>query len=159
MEIHKFVLFSFAVTLNLNRMFPWLAIFFGLILENGVVCLVQKMGWDVWNVSSGLKKYKQGDDHFQMKRVIEYPELEGAHTNCQVQLLTMPEQCKPVSIKEDRYQREGPACSCTAKWVLAVIQCREILCSTVQSSHFSNLNVTSYCRCKDWSGITRQPDV
>ena len=92
-------------------------------------------------------------------RIIEYPELEGAHTNCQVQLLTMPEQCKPVSIKEDRYQREGPACSCTAKWVLAVIQCREILCSTVQSSHFSNLNVTSYCRCKDWSGITRQPDV
>jgi len=43
----KFVLFSFAVTLNLNRMLPWLAIFFGLILENGVVCLFQKMGWDI----------------------------------------------------------------------------------------------------------------
>ncbi|KAI6071926.1 hypothetical protein LUU34_01141400 [Aix galericulata] len=35
------------VTLNLNRMLSWLAIVFGLILENGVVCLVQKIGWDV----------------------------------------------------------------------------------------------------------------
>lgn len=60
----KFVLFSFAVTLNLNRMLPWLAIIFGLILENGVVCLFQKMGWDVWNVSPDLKIYQQQDDHF-----------------------------------------------------------------------------------------------
>ncbi|OWK63106.1 Protein ARV1 [Lonchura striata] len=35
------------VTLNLNRILPWFAIFFGLILEDGVVCLFQKMGWDV----------------------------------------------------------------------------------------------------------------
>ncbi|XP_031469471.1 protein ARV1 isoform X1 [Phasianus colchicus] len=49
--IKVFVLISnsqaIRVTLNLNRVFPWLAIFFGLILENGVVCLVQKIGWDV----------------------------------------------------------------------------------------------------------------
>ncbi|KAF1505116.1 Protein ARV1, partial [Eudyptula minor novaehollandiae] len=49
--IKVFVLISnsqaIRVTLNLNRMLPWLAIIFGLILENGVVCLFQKMGWDV----------------------------------------------------------------------------------------------------------------
>ncbi|KAM6365938.1 protein ARV1 isoform 2-T14 [Alca torda] len=49
--IKVFVLISnsqaIRVTLNLNRMLPWLAIFFGLILENGVVYLFQKMGWDV----------------------------------------------------------------------------------------------------------------
>ncbi|XP_042652050.1 LOW QUALITY PROTEIN: protein ARV1 [Tyto alba] len=49
--IKVFVLISnsqaIRVTLNLNRMLPWLAIFFGLILENGVVCLFQKMGLDV----------------------------------------------------------------------------------------------------------------
>ncbi|KAM6279561.1 protein ARV1 isoform 2-T2 [Porphyrio hochstetteri] len=48
--IKVFVLISnsqaIRVTLNLNRMLPWLAIIFGLILENGVVCLFQKMGWD-----------------------------------------------------------------------------------------------------------------
>ncbi|XP_009469622.1 PREDICTED: protein ARV1 [Nipponia nippon] len=49
--IKVFVLISnsqaIRVTLNLNRMLPWLAIIFGLILENGVVWLFQKMGWDV----------------------------------------------------------------------------------------------------------------
>ncbi|XP_074674631.1 protein ARV1 isoform X2 [Strix aluco] len=49
--IKVFVLISnsqaIRVTLNLNRMLPWLAIFFGLIFENGVVCLFKKMGWDV----------------------------------------------------------------------------------------------------------------
>ncbi|XP_065536396.1 protein ARV1 [Lathamus discolor] len=49
--IKVFVLISnsqaIRVTLNLNRILPWLAIFFGLILENGVVCLVQKLRWDV----------------------------------------------------------------------------------------------------------------
>ncbi|NXG59494.1 ARV1 protein, partial [Hemiprocne comata] len=49
--IKVFVLISnsqaIRVTLNLNRVLPWLAIFFGLILENGVVCLSQKMGLDV----------------------------------------------------------------------------------------------------------------
>uniref|UniRef100_A0A8B9GLB9 Protein ARV n=1 Tax=Amazona collaria TaxID=241587 RepID=A0A8B9GLB9_9PSIT len=49
--IKVFVLISnsqaIRVTLNLNRILPWLAIFFGLILESGVVCLVQKLRWDV----------------------------------------------------------------------------------------------------------------
>ncbi|XP_010560986.1 PREDICTED: protein ARV1 isoform X2 [Haliaeetus leucocephalus] len=49
--IKVFVLISnsqaIRVTLNLNRLLPWLAIVFGLILENGVVCSFQKMGWDV----------------------------------------------------------------------------------------------------------------
>ncbi|NXR26647.1 ARV1 protein, partial [Cinclus mexicanus] len=49
--IKVFVLISnsqaIRVTLNLNRILPWFAIFFGLILENGVVCLFQKIGWDV----------------------------------------------------------------------------------------------------------------
>uniref|UniRef100_A0A8D2M6E3 Protein ARV n=1 Tax=Zonotrichia albicollis TaxID=44394 RepID=A0A8D2M6E3_ZONAL len=49
--IKVFVLISnsqaIRVTLNLNRILPWFAIFFGIILENGVVCLFQKMGWDV----------------------------------------------------------------------------------------------------------------
>ncbi|XP_071405615.1 protein ARV1 isoform X2 [Pithys albifrons albifrons] len=49
--IKVFVLISnsqaIRVTLNLNRILPWFAIFFGLILENGVVCLFQKMGLDV----------------------------------------------------------------------------------------------------------------
>lgn len=45
-------------------MLPWLAIFFGLILENGVVCLFQKMGWDIWNSSPDLKKYQQCDGCF-----------------------------------------------------------------------------------------------
>ncbi|XP_027644883.1 protein ARV1 isoform X3 [Falco biarmicus] len=49
--IKVFVLISnsqaIRVTLNLNRMLPWLAIFFGLIFENGVVYLFQKTGWDV----------------------------------------------------------------------------------------------------------------
>ncbi|NXF52742.1 ARV1 protein, partial [Oceanites oceanicus] len=49
--IKVFVLISnsqaIRVTLNLNRMLPWLAIIFGLILENGVVCFFQKMGWGV----------------------------------------------------------------------------------------------------------------
>ncbi|NWI99954.1 ARV1 protein, partial [Crypturellus undulatus] len=35
------------VTLNLNRTLPWLAIFIGLVLENGIVYLFQKMGWNV----------------------------------------------------------------------------------------------------------------
>ncbi|XP_009946585.1 PREDICTED: protein ARV1 [Leptosomus discolor] len=49
--IKVFVLISnsqaIRVTLNLNRMLPWLAVVFGLILENGVVCLFQKTGWIV----------------------------------------------------------------------------------------------------------------
>ncbi|NXG24384.1 ARV1 protein, partial [Grallaria varia] len=49
--IKVFVLISnsqaIRVTLNLNRILPCFAIFFGLILENGVVCLFQKIGWDV----------------------------------------------------------------------------------------------------------------
>lgn len=64
--IKVFVLISnsqaIRVTLNLNRIVPWFAIFFGLILENGVVCLFQKMGWDVWNVSP-VKKYQQHDNN------------------------------------------------------------------------------------------------
>uniref|UniRef100_A0A8C6ZCA2 Protein ARV n=1 Tax=Nothoprocta perdicaria TaxID=30464 RepID=A0A8C6ZCA2_NOTPE len=51
MLIKVFVLTSnsqaIRVTLNLNRTLPWLAIFIGLVLENGVVCLFQKMGWNV----------------------------------------------------------------------------------------------------------------
>ncbi|NXK03785.1 ARV1 protein, partial [Herpetotheres cachinnans] len=43
----KFVLFSFAVPPNLNRMLPWLAISPPLILENGVVYLFPPLGWDV----------------------------------------------------------------------------------------------------------------
>ncbi|KAM9018325.1 protein ARV1 [Ara ararauna] len=49
--IKVFVLISnsqaIRVTLNLNRILPWLAICFGFILENGIVCLVQKLRWDV----------------------------------------------------------------------------------------------------------------
>ncbi|XP_025946484.1 protein ARV1 isoform X2 [Apteryx rowi] len=51
MLIKVFVLTSnsqaIRVTLNLNQMLPWLAIFIGLVLENGTVCLFQKMGWNV----------------------------------------------------------------------------------------------------------------
>uniref|UniRef100_A0A8D0FAF0 Protein ARV n=1 Tax=Strix occidentalis caurina TaxID=311401 RepID=A0A8D0FAF0_STROC len=54
--IKVFVLISnsqaIRVTLNLNRMLPWLAIFFGLIFENGVVCFPD------------LKKYQQHGDNF-----------------------------------------------------------------------------------------------
>uniref|UniRef100_A0A8C0F360 Protein ARV n=1 Tax=Bubo bubo TaxID=30461 RepID=A0A8C0F360_BUBBB len=54
--IKVFVLISnsqaIRVTLNLNRMLPWLAIFFGLIFENGVVCLFKKMGWDIFKERS-----------------------------------------------------------------------------------------------------------
>ncbi|XP_064014565.1 protein ARV1 [Pogoniulus pusillus] len=49
--IKVFVLISnsqaIRVTLNLSRMLPWMAIFFGLVLENGAICFFQKMGWDV----------------------------------------------------------------------------------------------------------------
>ncbi|KAJ7398198.1 Protein ARV1 [Pitangus sulphuratus] len=46
-DFYRMFCIASLVTLNLNRILPWFAIFFGLILENGVVCLFRKMGWDV----------------------------------------------------------------------------------------------------------------